>query len=189
MPASSPFQLHVQKWTGCTRCHLCEGRDRVVIARGSIPCDVLFIGEAPGESENILGKPFVGLAGKLLDRMVTSVETRVRCFSWCMGNLVGCFPREAKKAGYNEPDDEAIEKCKPKLQELVKMADPKLIVAVGRLAKDWLEPGYKHSVKLHRIIKMVSITHPAAILRANIAQQGLMIQKCVVTLSNAIEEL
>jgi uracil-DNA glycosylase family 4 len=64
------FQLFCQKWgEGCGSTQ-CAGANRVVLVRGSVPCDVLFIGEAPGQSEDVVGRPFVGPAGKLLDRII-----------------------------------------------------------------------------------------------------------------------
>lgn len=69
MPVSL-YQQHVADWRACTGCTLSERRNRVVLFRGSVPCDVLFVGEAPGESEDVVGTPFVGPAGKFLDGMI-----------------------------------------------------------------------------------------------------------------------
>lgn len=195
----NPWLQFVERWKDCTACHLCEGRQRVVLARGSIPCDVLFIGEGPGESEDSLGAPFVGPAGQLLDRIVNRAglpskhvdlpNNTWRLLTWAFTNLVCCIPRDEDGGKATEPDDEAIDACSVRLVEFVELASPKLIVCVGKLAKDWLDPGWKHSIQLHRKIPLVDILHPAAILRANVAQQGLMIQRCVVQLRNAVEEL
>lgn len=192
----TPWQAHQMKWLGCERCGLCEGRNRVALARGQLPCDVLFIGEAPGASENIIGQPFVGPAGKLLDRIIdlataekyTSPERR----GWDtirMGytNLVGCFPKEAKDAGTNEPPEDAIRACRPRLEEIVTMARPTLIVCVGTLAKKWVQT-WRVGLGLGDV-KVVSIVHPAAILRAHPTAQGLMIQSAAATIQDAIEEV
>lgn len=61
---------HVEKWRDCMRCPLSEQRSNIVLARGTVPCDVLFVGEAPGASEDALGQPFVGPAGHLLDQVI-----------------------------------------------------------------------------------------------------------------------
>ena len=66
----SPLQAHKRRWENCRACPLHEGRKKVVLVRGKIPCDALFIGEGPGGNEDSLGSPFVGPAGKLLDRIV-----------------------------------------------------------------------------------------------------------------------
>lgn len=185
---SSPYRQHVDKWKNCLRCPLHEGRLKVVHVRGYVPCDILFVGEAPGESENVVGQPFVGPAGRLLDEIVRrSLGTRFRT---AYTNLVGCIPREPDGTGkLAQPDDEHIKACAPRLQEVVKLCEPKLIVCVGSLSEDWLRPGDKHSVKFHRPVNQIHIRHPASILRANVAQRGLEIQRCIVSLANAVEGL
>lgn len=185
---NTPWQKHVGQWGACTKCPLCRTRKNVVLARGSLPCDVLFIGEAPGESEDVLGRPFVGPAGKLLDDIIdASVPTGV---SFAFTNLVACVPRDEENGGKTaEPTKESIEECQPRLDQLVKMAEPKLAVCVGRLAETWLAPGYKYSPKSLKNVPQIAVVHPAAILRANVAMQGLMIKRCVVAISNAVREL
>lgn len=202
LPVLSSFQTHVAAWEDCERCGSCKTRQRVVLVRGTLPCDVLFVGEAPGESEDTVGKPFVGPAGKLLDRIVAEGlgPLRTRAFT----NLVGCIPREDGTRKAAEPDGDEILACSPRLREVVEMAKPRLIVCVGKLAETWLDTRHLHNVwklpppdgtKLHKStllhpgsdIPRVAITHPAAILRANIVQRGLMVQRCVVTLQNAAE--
>jgi uracil-DNA glycosylase len=76
----TPFQLHVAQWRNCTACPLHIGRKQVVFARGKIPCDILFVGEAPGKSEDMHGQPFYGPAGQLLDDIV---ENATRMFCVC----------------------------------------------------------------------------------------------------------
>lgn len=187
------WKLHVEKWSkeGCGS-DMCRGANKIVLARGSIPCDVLFVGEAPGESENVLGMPFVGPAGKLLTQIVKrGLPAQYRA---AFTNVVCCIPREevdrAKKA--HEPDYDQVMACKPRLQEFVELADVdeslKLIVRVGKIPAEYLDPTWKDAVKFHRPIPMVDLTHPAHILRANVAQQGLMIQRCVVVLSTAVDD-
>jgi|SRR5581483_7097819 len=184
---TTPFREHVDRWSNCMRCGLCEGRQKVVLCRGKIPCQILFIGEAPGEGEDTLGFPFVGPAGQLLDTVVKkAIPDTVRC---AFTNLVCCIPRDAEGKKVTEPDDEFIKACAPRLRELIQIANPDLIVCVGRLAEDFTDPGYKHAVKFHRPIDRISIKHPAAILRENVANKGLSFQRCVVTLTTAVEDL
>src|SRR6266852_6184221 len=135
----SLWTQHVERWKDCRRCPLWEQRTQVVLARGQIPCDLLFVGEAPGENEDLLGSPFVGPAGNLLDCIIKRSLMDHRDVWWRLGftNLVACFPREAKVAGTNEPPDEAIMACRSRLTEFVEMAKPRLIVCVGSLARDW----------------------------------------------------
>ncbi len=189
----TPWLDHVARWQNCKRCPLCAGRTQVVHARGAIPADIVFCAEAPGISEDVLGVPLIGPAGKLLDDIVDRAGLGELKALYC--NLVGCFPKEAKEEGTNEPPDEAVKACAPRLQELVRLADGKgadrvkLLVCVGGLARDWLDPKRKYGIKLHREIPQIDITHPAALLRMLPAHQGLAIQKAVVTLATAIEEI
>lgn len=178
------FQIHVENWRNCKLCPLHSQRRRIVLARGKLPADVLFVGEAPGESEDNLGVPFIGPAGKLLDQIIArampdygEVYQRPQ-LRLAFTNLVACFPRDAKRAGNHEPPVESIQACRPRLDELVEIANPRLVVLVGALSQ-------KH----YSFTPSVSITHPAAILRANVANQGLMIQRAVVTLAEAFADL
>ena len=197
--AKSRYSLFVERWRECTACNLCESRQNVVLARGQIPCDVLMVGEAPGQSEDCLSAPFVGPAGQLLDKIVDrglgnlmidpGPGDEFEPIRVAFTNLVCCIPLDDDGVKVSEPPDEAIEACSVRLQEFVEIANPRLIVCVGKLAKDWLGPGWKHSIRFHAKIPLVDITHPAFILRANIAQQGLLVQRCVVVLRNAVEEV
>lgn len=176
-PRASPFAAHVAKWSTCELCPLHHTRTKVVIARGSVPCDVLFVGEAPGVSENVLGRPFVGPAGRLLDEMIASASPQ--SLKLAFTNLVGCIPLDDKKT--SEPSKESIKACAPRLLELTRMAKPKLIVLVGKLSVKY--------VSVPKGCHKVEIIHPAAILRADISQQGLAIQRCVVALADAFTSI
>ena len=188
----SLYQQHVRDWKDCTRCELHETRQKVVLCRGSVPCDVLFVGEAPGESENVIGQPFVGPAGKLLDEIVKRAWQGITNISWAMTNLVACIPRDMDEGGKTaEPDVDSVQACAPRLQEFVIISKPRLIVCVGSVSRDWLDSKYKGNIRLEDdrgLIQQVDIAHPAYILRLNVAQRGLAMQRCVVTIRNAIED-
>lgn len=194
------FEQHKLTWGHCQNCSLCERRSKVVFLRGSIPADVLLVGEAPGPSEDVIGKPFVGPAGKLLDNIIyEGIGPEVR---YALTNLVACIPYDVDGIKAGEPEKESILACAPRLAEIVKIVRPRLIVRVGALSKKWItgSPGaagyelvFANAVKLAvdwtPTIKFADIVHPAAIIRQNVAMQGLSIQKAAVTLSNAIDEL
>lgn len=186
------YELHVSNWKYCTLCELAERRNRIVLFKGSIPADVLFIGEAPGESENVLGRPFAGPAGKLLDKIVDDAlggrEVRIG-----YTNLVACIPYDEDGIKTAEPKKECIKSCFPRLLELVGIVRPRLIVNVGALSKKYV---YGQSmfdpvdwIPEDEFIRFLDIIHPAAILRANVANQGLQIQRATVQLSNAFDDL
>lgn len=194
------FQQHLATWSNCTACSLCERRSKVVLVRGVLPAEVLFIGEAPGESENVIGRPFVGPAGKLLDTII--YEALGDNYRYALTNLVACIPYDETGNKAGEPEKEAIQACAPRLGEIVRIAKPKLIVRVGSLSKKWVtgSPGaagyelifgnvHKVVVDWAPTIRFADVIHPAAIIRQNVAMQGLSIQKAVVTIANAVEEL
>lgn len=184
------YQQHKKKWSECTDCLLCEGRTKVVIAKGTIPCDILFIGEAAGVSEDIIGKPFVGPAGKLLhniiDQTLGPINEQLEVpLTIAFTNLVCCIPLDEGGDKVSEPPDEAIRACQPRLKEFIRIAKPKLLIAVGDLADSYLSPDYRFAIK-HKL-PWEKIKHPAAILRSNWSQQGLEVQKCRMRLRDAIE--
>lgn len=182
----SQWQAHVQKWKGGCGSHVCSSANKVVLAKGKIPCDVLFVGEGPGRSEDVVGRPFVGPAGQLLDLIVErSIPKDVRV---AFTNMVCCIPIN-EHGEVEEPSDDQVESCQERLEELMQIANPKLIVCVGKISQSWLEQGYRHSFKVPTGVKQINITHPAAILRANLAVKGLMVQRSVVTIRTAIEEI
>lgn len=201
----TPYQAwlnHVHRWRECKDCRLCEQRDKICIARGSVPARVLFIGEAPGPSENLVGQPFVGPAGHELNNWITRVWKSLEPYSvpaptYALTNLVCCFPREAKEAGDNEPDISEIKACRPRLQEFVEVCRPELVVFVGSLANTHGPAALGDAtcyaggrVEGHDTIKRwVDIIHPAHVLRAPLAQKGMMAQRAVVILTNALEEM
>lgn len=178
------FQTHQAKWNNCTACPLCEGRRNVVLFRGHISCDVLYIGEAPGASEDVIGSPFVGPAGHLLDEIISKAtgdqELRVG-----YTNLIACIPLGDDSNKVKEPSEESIRSCAPRLQEIVEISKPRLVVFVGKLPAKW----FHHCVSNRQGLPTVTITHPAALLRMDGFQQGLAIQQVVVTLRDAFAGL
>lgn len=184
------YKKHKAKWSNCKRCGLCRTRKRVVLARGKLPADILFIGEAPGASEDVIGKPFVGPAGKLLDKIIgLGIFGQ---YNYVMTNLVACIPKGDDGSKVGEPSKECIEACSFRLKEFVQLVKPKLVVLVGRLAAKhvygqaqfdppWLVPP--------DYLDFLEIIHPAAILRMDVSQKGLAIKRCVVIMENAVENL
>lgn len=187
---------HVERWRDCTACELHETRKRVVLGRGEVPCEVLFVGEAPGESEDVTGLPFIGLAGKRLDWIVGQglPQGTITAFT----NLVCCVPRdtsESSKGGKAaQPPHETIMACQERLEEVIRIADGeqkmlRLIVAVGGLSEDYLVNASRWRLQTHRQVDMIHIVHPAAILRANLAQQDMMERRAIAQLRSAAVRL
>ena len=150
---------------GCTRCDLCEGRNHVVFGVGAQNADVMFIGEGPGEQEDLKGEPFVGAAGKLLDDMlrIIDLDRKTNCY---IANVVKCRPP------YNrDPSGEEQEACLGFLRNQVGLVQPKIIVCLGRIAaKAVIDPEYRIT-KDHgnwaqsNGVWMTATYHPSALLR------------------------
>lgn len=171
----TPWQIHKKKWQGCQRCSLSGRRKRVVLARGKIPCNVLFVGEAPGHSEDVVGTPFVGPAGRLMQRIIDrSLDGQ---YDYALTNLVACVPLEDGNNKLRDPPEECVEACEPRLEEFMDVAVPDVVIAVGGLAERYL------------VSADDSIVHPAAMLRMDPGQKSLAIQRAIAIVSDAVHEV
>lgn len=178
-----------ERWQNCTACPLAGCRNKIVLAKGKIPCDVLFIGEAPGPSEDVIGQPFVGPAGKLLDQMINEAAQTIHGvmeWKYAFTNLVCCIPKEEKGGSkFGEPPKEAIVACRKRLMEFINLCQPQLIVMVGKLAGKYLPS--QHDLGGcewlgGELLLFAELVHPAAILRADISTKGLLYQRNVAEL-------
>ena len=150
---------------GCTRCGLCETRHNVVFGVGNEHADILFIGEGPGEQEDLRGEPFVGPAGMLLDDMLSIIDvSRERnCY---IANIVKCRPPRNR-----DPLETEQDACIDYLGSQVALLQPKIIVCLGRIAaKRIIDPDYRitrqHGTWIRKNgIWMTAIYHPSALLR------------------------
>ena len=176
----TPFQRHKIRWKNCTRCELHCFRKKTVLLRGNIPAPMLFIGEAPGNSEDVLGSPFIGPAGKLLDKIVD--RTRVEAGCCAFTNLIGCIPKDETNSKVSDPPKWAIEACSSRITEVVELCKPHVIVLVGKCSA-------KYGPKIiEDNLPTVTIIHPATILHMNVSQQSLAVQRCAVTIDDAWEK-
>jgi DNA polymerase len=111
----------------CTRCILSRERGRLVFGEGSPRAQLIFVGEGPGREEDRLGRPFVGEAGKLLDRIVAAMGlTREQVY---ICNVVKCRPPKNR-----DPEDDEIETCIPFLRKQIELIQPKVLCLLGRVA-------------------------------------------------------
>lgn len=179
----SLWDTHKERWEECEECQLCELRQKISLYRGKIPCDVLFVGDSPGVAEDQLGTPFIGPAGHLLDRLIEkSIPDTMRIgYTYA----VGCISYDESGRKVKDSPKSAIKACRIRLEEIIKISKPKAIVRVGKLPeKEISEERYPDSN-----LKLESIIHPAAIMRADISQKGLWTQRNIVTLKDLVEEL
>ncbi len=164
--------MDIQAWESLeTRCHacracgLCETRHHVVVGTGVRDAEVLFIGEGPGENEDLQGEPFVGRGGQLLDLALTAVGLSRR-HNIYIANMVKCRPPKNR-----DPLPEEQEACIGWLKEQVRLLQPKIIVCLGRVAAcRVIDPQFKVT-RQHGEFTLVNgiwrmgTLHPAAVLR------------------------
>lgn len=148
----------------CTKCGLHSTRTNVVFGVGNQNADIMFVGEGPGEQEDLQGVPFVGAAGKLLDDMLSIIDIdRTNCY---IANIVKCRPPRNR-----DPEDYEQDACIGYLFQQIELVNPKVIVCLGRVAaKRLINPNYRitreHGSWINRDgIWMTSIYHPSALLR------------------------
>ena len=149
----------------CRKCGLCETRRNVVVGTGNPKAKVMFIGEGPGENEDLQGEPFVGRGGKLLDKMLNAVDLD-REKNIYIANIVKCRPPHNR-----DPKPEEQEQCINWLRNQVKLIKPKIIVCLGRIsAQKLIKEDLKITKEHGQFFKkgsflMMPMFHPAAILR------------------------
>lgn len=146
----------------CEKCLLSKGRTNVVPGEGNPNAEIMFIGEGPGQKEDELGRPFVGQAGKLLDKLIESIELKRE--DVFIANVVKCRPPENR-----DPLPEEIESCRPWLDKQIETIKPKLIVLLGRHAMGRFLPNPRISVDHGRPKRKQGqvyfpVYHPAAAL-------------------------
>ncbi len=148
----------------CDRCSLCQTRNRVVFGVGRRNADILFVGEGPGEQEDLKGEPFVGAAGQLLDDMLRIIDLdRTNTY---IANIVKCRPPRNR-----DPEESEQDACIDYLRNQVALIKPKIIVCLGRIAaKRLINSDYRitreHGNWICRNgIWMTAIYHPSALLR------------------------
>jgi uracil-DNA glycosylase len=151
----------------CTRCRLAEGRTQVVFGAGNPHADLMFVGEAPGFHEDKQGVPFVGQAGKLLEKLLGGVGL------WrddvYIANVLKCRP-----PGNRDPQQDEIEACEPHLFRQIELIEPKVIATLGNFATKLLSGRPLGITRVHgqeqeltiggRSVLLYPLYHPAAAL-------------------------
>lgn len=155
----------------CTRCKLHATRTNLVFGVGDPDAPLMFVGEAPGANEDLLGEPFVGDAGKLLDKMIGAMGWRRE--QVYIANILKCRP-----PGNRNPQPDEIEPCEPFLIKQIAAIRPRLIVALGKFAAQCLlrRPDTPISALRGRFheyqgIRVMPTYHPAYLLRTPSAKR------------------
>lgn len=188
MPLSNQF---LRSWNHCERCPLHKLARKHVIGLGDLPADVVFIGEAPGPKEDLLGKPFIGPAGHLLWKMiiesvapensyvlrdwehVTNIFGMFSGLTMYVTNVVACAPwKDTDRKEWRQPTSKECEACRPRLDEIILQAKPKLIVLVGKVSKLMFKPP--------KGVATLTIEHPAHILYMGVQPDTTVIYHQIV---------
>ena len=164
IPEDGEFRALYEECASCHRCPLGETRTNCVFGTGNPNADLLFVGEAPGEQEDLSGTPFVGKAGQLLDKYLFAVD--IPRESVYIANILKCRPPKNR-----DPLPEEEDACIGYLREQVKLINPKIIVCLGRIsAMKLIKPDYRITREHGQFIRkggilMTAVYHPAALLR------------------------
>lgn len=149
----------------CRKCSLCETRTNLVFGVGNENAEVMFIGEGPGENEDLQGEPFVGRGGKLLDKYLEAIDLDRRKNIY-IANMVKCRPPKNR-----DPLPEEQEQCIGWLREQTRLIRPKIIVCLGRIsAQRLISKDFKVTKQHGEFIEkggmlFMGTFHPAALLR------------------------
>jgi uracil-DNA glycosylase family 4 len=149
---------------GCTRCRLCQTRTHTVFGEGDVDAKIFFIGEGPGETEDQTGRPFVGKAGQLLDKMINAMG--LRRDQVYIANIVKCRP-----PGNREPAPDEVATCTPYLLKQIETVRPEAIVTLGKPASQYMLQCNDAMGKMRgrwftwRGIRLMPTYHPSYVLR------------------------
>lgn len=161
---SDEMQSLEQECMGCRGCELCKTRTNLVFGRGNPDSEVMFVGEGPGEQEDLSGVPFVGRAGKLLDDMMEMIDLSDK--NVYIANTVKCRPPKNR-----DPLPEEKLACRSWLNRQLEIVNPKIIICLGRIAAtEIIREDFKITRERGRWftvngVQTMAIYHPAALLR------------------------
>lgn len=162
--SSDDLKILADEAASCTACVLAETRTNVVFGAGGSDADLMFIGEAPGRNEDLEGEPFVGAAGRLLDRLAD--EVGIARDDVYIANVLKCRP-----PGNRDPREEEITACKGYLAQQIKLIDPAVVMTLGNFASKLLLKTTTGITRLRGTAYpwwgrfVVPTFHPAAALR------------------------
>ena len=148
----------------CQKCSLCQTRKHTVVGKGNPAAKLMFVGEAPGEQEDLQGLPFVGAAGKLLDQYLIACDISMEDVYIC--NILKCRPPHNR-----DPLPEEEDACMEHLRNQVRLIRPKIIVCLGRIAaKRMIDADFRITANHGRwyekgAFRMMAVYHPSALLR------------------------
>jgi len=161
------LEAYAAATAGCTRCRLAQGRTQVVFGSGNPQADLMFVGEAPGFHEDKQGLPFVGQAGKLLEKLLAGIG--LQRSDVYIANVLKCRP-----PGNRDPQPDEIEACESHLFRQIELIEPTVIATLGNFATKLLSGRPLGITRVHgqeqrttlagRSLLLYPLYHPAAAL-------------------------
>ena len=135
---SNALPVSLRKWTHCKRCaNLATWRRHVVVGQGDLPARVLFIGEAPDRTADLLGDPFAGPSGQILDRAMRDAArfAKIAMPTYYTTLVLACRPCDVWMGEQRPPAPEEIARCLPRLVRIVTLARPERVIFLGDVAQ------------------------------------------------------
>lgn len=175
------WKNHFLRWSTCTDCPLHKTTNKKVLVRGTLPSDVLFIGETPEAIESAIGSPFSSPTGKLLDAFMedTGIE-----FSYAATNIVACCAK-GDEGELRPPTNFEAEKCSERLHQVLMMSKPKGIVLLGRGSQSFAVPVLEKYKYPFTHLNMSSLSH---IMKAG-GRESSAYQKNLKTLKTFLKRI
>lgn len=152
------WQAFLERWEKCVECDIGRCATNHVFGSGVIPCFCLFIGEAPGKTEDEKGFPFIGKSGELLHKWINMSISNVGFYRWAITNTVLCRPCDKKDEPNRAPDNYEINNCSNRLKSMVHFAIPYCVVTLGTPAAFIMKKYFPNLQTLH-------LLHPSYVLR------------------------
>jgi uracil-DNA glycosylase family protein len=172
VPDSSSLSVIREASRGCTACHLYKRGTQTVFGEGPKGAPLMLVGEQPGDYEDVAGKPFVGPAGKILDRALE--EAGIKRDEVYVTNTVKHFKWEprGKRRIHQKPNSREIAACRPWLEAELRLVKPKLLVCLGATAAQAIfGPAFRVTRERGKVLpsefapKVVATAHPSSLLR------------------------
>ena len=201
-PERINWTTHQANWKDCKACNLCKGRSKVLLLRGSIPADVLFIGEAPRIEDDVLKRPYSGTIGAYADQIWE--EAKAEAFrllkkpimtTYAYTYLVSCIPREDGKWRKVTIDEKVA--CYNRLRETIVLTQPTAIVFHGKTVRkdfDAISKDFNFSLEYanypaRQQLLSATINEPSLITSAPIEVRGILHQEAVVSVRDVIVDV
>lgn len=199
--ASTDYNRLAAQWSNCDKCPLHRSRSRIVHARGVLPCSVLFIGEGPGRTEDNLGYPFTGKAGRKQNEIIDHVQQALSWrFSHAFANLVACMPCDVSSdPSYHfiklrPPAETEQAACRSRLDWLIQIASPQRVCLLGETAGRAFGLRKKQtgqitvlSARRQRMVPVRRFYHPSHLIRPG-RNVDLHYQRTILELQEFLED-